>query len=299
MSALAVSSAFCRCAVVLAIASPRLRRSLLPVVGFSVWLMAAAALGHGGFHERIADLTAQVKADPSNPLLHLELGNLHGQHRDLHLSLQNLDRVDEMAPGKYLPDLLRGQAYLAADEFAKAKEALDRQVVSHPESARAWLLRARAERALGHDQGSLADYREALKRTASPDPDIVQEVAAALAAQGNKQEAAQVLGAGIEKLGNIPSLVLTALDLEIETKNFDAAMQRIEQAQLGAPRPEPWMARRATVLAQAGRLEESRAAWKALVEHLESLPAQARNSRAMSNLTTEARKALAALDSLP
>ena len=52
------------------------------------------------------------------------------------------------------------------------------------------------------------------------------------------------------------------------------------------------MARRATVLAQAGRIEESRAAWKALVEHLDSLPENERRSHAMSALREEASAAL-------
>jgi tetratricopeptide (TPR) repeat protein len=257
-----------------------------------------SVLGHGAFHDRIAYVTAAVENNPSDPLLPFELANLHRQHGDVQLSLQNLDRVDALAPGKFLTDLLRGEAWLVANEFAKAKEALDRQIVSHPESARAWMLRARAERQLGQDAASLADYREALKRTASPEPDLVQEVADALATRDCQKEAAQVLAAGIEKLGKIPSLVLRALDLEIAMKNFDAALRRVEEARQSAPRPEPWMARRAAVLAQAGRIEESRAAWKALAEHLDSLPDQERTSAAMSRLAEETRQALATLKSL-
>ena len=68
-----------------------------------------------------------------------------------------------------LTDLLRGQAWLVAGEAAKAKKALDRQLASHPECARAWLLRARAAQRMGEDAASLADYREALSRTASPE----------------------------------------------------------------------------------------------------------------------------------
>ena len=275
----------------------RTGRLVVSLCGLLPLLLAGSVSGHGGFHERIAELRADLKKTPSDPLLHFELGNLHGQHGDLQLSLQNLARVDELAPGKYLTDLLRGQAYLAADEFPKAKEALNRQVASHPESGRTWLLRARANQKPGQNAESVADYRQALKRTASPEPDLVQEVAGALAAHGHKEEAAQVLAAGIEKLGKIPSLVLRALDLEIEMKNFDAALQRIEQAQQGAPRREPWMARRADVLAKAGRVDESRAAWKALLEHLESLPERERTSRAMTRIATEAREALALLES--
>jgi predicted Zn-dependent protease len=249
-------------------------------------------LGHEGLHELIAAQIKAVAKDPSDPGLRLELASLYGRHGELKLALQNLDKVDALAPGKFPTDLFRAEAFLVARDFAKAKQALDRQIAAHPESGPSWLLRARAQRELGQHAASLVDYREALKRTSAPEPDLVEEVAGALAADGQKEEAAQVLAAGIERLGKIPSLMLRALDLEIETKNFDAALVRIEQARRDAPRPEPWMARRAVVLAQAGRTEESRAAWKALLEHLDSLPDHDRSSRAMVEFRKEAGEAL-------
>jgi predicted Zn-dependent protease len=258
-----------------------------------VLLQTGPVFGHGGYHERIAELTAETKKNPADPLLHFALANLHGHHGDLQAALRSADRVDALAPGKFLTDLLRGQAWLVAGEFAKAKVALDRQLLSHPESAQAWLLRARAEQKMGQNTSSLANYREALKRTASPDPDLVQEVAGALATHGHQKEAAQVLAAGIEKLGKIPSLVLRALDLEIAMKDFEAALRRVEEVRQTAPRPEPWMARRAEILMKAGRVEESRAAWKALVKHLDSLPDRERTSNAMRRLAKEANHALA------
>jgi predicted Zn-dependent protease len=281
-----------------AVAAALSRRALLALSGLLLLLQTGSVLGHGGYHERIIYLTAAVENNPSDPLLHFELANVHADHGDLQLALLNLDRVDALASGKFLTDLSRGQAFLVAGEFAKAKEALDRQLLSHPECARAWLLRARAEGKLGQDAACLADYREALKRAASPDPDLLQEVAEALAARGCEKEAGQVLAMGIEKLGKIPSLVLRALDLEIAMKDFEAALRRVEDAGQNAPRPEPWMARRATVLAQAGRIEESRAAWKALAKHLDSLPEQERTSYAMSRLKEETSQALATLKSL-
>ena len=273
-----------------------LRRGVLLVLGaLLVPLSTGSVFGHGGYHERMAYLTAEVEKNPDDPLLYFELGNLHGEHGDWELALQDLERVDALAPGKFLTDLARGNAGLVAGKFTQAKDALDRQLVSHPENARAWLFRARAERQLGQDEASLADFREALKRTPSLDPDIVQEVADALATQGHKDEAAQVLAAGIERLGKIPSLVLRAVELDIAMKNIDAALRRIEDVRREAPRPEPWMARRAMVLAQVGRIDESRQAWKALAEHLDSLPERERASAAMTNFAEETRQALLSL----
>ena len=265
---------------------------LVGLIGLVLLIGSASAFSHEGDHERINFLTEAAEKAPTNPLLHFELASLHARHGDLELALKDLERVDALAPGKFMTDLSRGDAYLVVRDFAKAKQSLDRQITSHPEAVRAWLLRARAEHELGQETASLADYREALKRTVTLEPDMVQEVATALTAAGKREEAAQVLAAGIEKLGRIPSLVLRALDLEVETKNFDAALRRIEQARMEAPRPEPWMARRATVLAQAGRLKESHDAWKALLDHLDSLPDQERTSNAMTQLRQEARDAL-------
>jgi tetratricopeptide (TPR) repeat protein len=273
------------------------RRALLAASSFLLLLQAELVFGHGAYHERMTALTVAVEQNPSDPLLRFELANLHGQHGDLELALEDLDRVDALAPGKFLTDLLRGSAFLVASQFTKAKEAFDRQLVSHPENPRAWLFRARAERQLGHDDACLADYREAFKRTPSPDPDLVQEVADALALRHCQPEAAQVLAKGIEKLGKIPSLVLRAVDLDLTMKNFDAALHLVEEAQHDAPRPEPWMARRAAILDQAGRFDESHAAWKALVVHLASLPDQERSSHAMTTIADEARQALDKLKS--
>ena len=262
-------------------------------------LPGGTLLAHGGYHERIEYLTAAVTTDPSDPRVHFELANLHGQHGDLQLSLRELDRVDALAPQQFLTDLSRGEALFLAGKFAEAKEALDREIGSHPECARAYLLRARVEERLGHEAISLANYRQALQFTLAPDPDLVQEVATALATHDGEQEAAQVLATGIEKLGRVPALVLRAIDLEIASQHFDRALQLIEECRLTAPRPEPWMARRAGVLAQAGQMEESRAAWEALARHLDSLPDQERKSYGMTKLREEAAQALASAKSLP
>jgi tetratricopeptide (TPR) repeat protein len=275
----------------------RICRLLLAGV-LSLATLVGPAFGHGGYHERLAYLNGEVKKNPSDPRLHFELGDLYGQHGDLQLALDHLDRVDALAPGKFLTDLQRGQALLVAGQPAKAKRALDGQIASHPGCASAHLLRARASQRIGEGAASLADYREAWRSTPSPEPDLVQEVADALVAQGCQEEASQVLAKGIEKLGNPPSLVLRAMELEIATKNFDAALSRVEAMRQSAPRPEPWMARRASVLAQAGRIEESRVEWKALVEHLAALPKLERGSHAMSKLMEEARQAIASLASL-
>jgi hypothetical protein len=86
------------------------------------------------------------------------------------------------------------------------------------------------------------------------------------------------------------------MELEIITGDFDSALKRVDQLQKFAPRPEPWMAKRASLLAQAGRIADSRAAWQSLLAHLSALPNLERGSKPMKLLAEQAHQALAALD---
>jgi predicted Zn-dependent protease len=270
------------------------------VVGvFALAICAGPVFGHGGFHERMEQLAAAIEKDPTNGQLHFELADLNAQHGDWQLALLNLKRVDELTPGLYMTNVVRGEAWLVGEKPDKAKEVLDPVLKEHPECIRAWILRARASKALGDLPASAADFSEALQRTRNPEPDLILDTVEVLAAQKQEKAAAQLLATWIDKLGPIPSLVLRALDLEIATKDFDAALRRVEAMRQTAPRPEPWMARRASVLAQAGRIEESRAAWQALVDHLMALPNLERGSHAMSKIMEDAQQALASLASLP
>src|SRR5437588_12144565 len=94
---------------------------LLALGGLLLLLPMTSVFGHGGYHERMAYLTAEVEKNPDDPLLYFELGNLHGEHGDLELALQNLERVDALAPGNFVTDLARGNACLVAGTFGEAK----------------------------------------------------------------------------------------------------------------------------------------------------------------------------------
>ena len=115
----------------------------------------------------------------------------------------------------------------------------------------------------------------------------------ALAAYGDRDAAVQLLAEAVQTLGAVPSLVLQALELELATGRFDDALARVDTLRKIWPLPEPWHARRAAILAQAGRLDEARAEWGALLAHIESLPPTRRASDAVQSVEAEARAALA------
>ena len=199
-------------------------------------------------------------------------------------------------------DLLRGRTLLESGRPAEALPLLD-GFLGPPSRSTPQALVCRA-RALTETRAARRRRSPITARPSSahplPEPDLVQECADALAAQGCDKEAVQVLAAGHRKVRPDPVACASARWIwKSRRKISTAALSRVEAMRQSAPRPEPWMAKRASILAQAGRIQESRAAWQALVEHLAALPNLERGSHAMSKLAAEAKQALAALDSLP
>ncbi len=251
------------------------------------------ATAHGTFHARLALLTEKISISPNDASLHFSLAELYCEHQEPARALTELDLVDALGRGDLAVDYLRGMCLHHLGKSSEALACLNSFVAAHPENSPARLQRARVHSALGETIASLDDYRAAIRLAPLLEPDLVQETADALAKNQQSEEAVQILDSALKTLGPVPSLMLRAVDLETATGRFEAALTRVDALQKIAPRPEPWMARRATVLAQAGRSHESRAAWLALRDHLAALPNLERGSHAMSLLAEQAQRALA------
>ncbi|HEX2749518.1 MAG TPA: tetratricopeptide repeat protein [Verrucomicrobiales bacterium] len=258
----------------------------------------AEAKAHGDLSERIGELKAAAEKSPGDGSLRLQLAEILYQNGNYGESLTALAALDRLAPGKFPTDKLRGLTLLALQRPAEAREALERFLNRFPGDPPALLYRARALAGAGLAKDAVAAYREALKSATAPEPDLFQEVAAALSASGGAEEALSVLERGLKVLGNIPSLAQRALEMEVSLKRFDAALARVESLRSISARPEPWMAKHAGILTAAGRIEDARKEWKQLIAHLDSLPDAVRGSNAMSRLAEEARQNLRTLGSL-
>ena len=148
---------------------------------------------------------------------------------------------------------------------------------------------------LGDAEAALADFHASLANCPDAQPDLVQEVAQACASHGQVDEAVGILETGLKRIGLVPSLQLKLLEIEVRAGRYDSALSRIGGYQNAAVRKEPWMEKRAIILAQAGKTADSQAAWRALISHLKSLPPAERDSHSMILLAERARQALAVL----
>ncbi len=266
-------------------------------LGFFWMIVSGPSMGHGGYDEEIRIADEQIATDPCNGGIWFHRAELHYLHGDWMRALLDLEKSNQLAPGKYPVALVRGKALMAGGKLRLAKTALDEFVKANPESPDGFATRARVELALGDHESAVADFHRALARTRSPEPDLFVETAEASVAAGHPEAALEDLEEGISRLGEIPSLVCKALEMEESLGRFNSALARVSGLEKSVQRPEPWMARRASILAKADRIPESVAAWTGLRDHLLKLPISQRNSHAMSLLLEQTGVALQSLGS--
>lgn len=278
---------------------PTIRRftDTLCLVGVGLLCVAPLALRAHGTHSQLMEVVnRKIEDSPDDANLWYQRGFLNLEHEDAVQALEDLKKAESLAPGKLPTLLLKGLALELSGKLTDARSALDAHILRFPDHGRGYSSRARVLLKLGRTEEALADYRTALSKTPNAEPDLIQESAAAMAANCHEDEAIRILDAGVERLGEIPSLMMKALEIEVKAARYDLALTRVEAIEKSAPRPEPWMAKRAELLAQAQQKEESRAAWQALIAHLQNLPNLERGSNSMSLLAERAHQAIAILD---
>jgi tetratricopeptide (TPR) repeat protein len=274
--------------------------SLLLVPAFIV-LASMSAEAHGAVHEQIAEVTEQLKANPTNAGLYVKRGELHSDHGDWDAALSDYDHAGQLNPSLSIVELARGRTLFQAARFDSAKEALDRYLGRQPNHTDALVLRARVLAQLGHLSASAIDYTRAIDYLAEirrPNPDYYFERARVVAAQGRAQvrEALRGLDDGMVTLGPLPTLQLYAIELELTIGRTDAALTRLDAVARQQPnRPEAWLVRRGEILEHAGRIVEARKAYEEAAAAIDLLSQHRRGTRATLELETRIKEAISRL----
>ena len=274
------------------------------VIVFLLCATAVAALhraevfAHGTSHERIESATLAIASRPDDAPLYLRRAVLHLEHGDWRACLLDADEAERRQTQDLGTGLVRARALSAGGFFTEAMVSLDKFLSAHPRHAAAMMERARVFAALGKKAEAAEEFARAMSHVSQPEPDQVFELAALLCSAGSDADALAVIDRALKVTPGVPSLVECGVKIEIGLGNFDGALRRIAEAISVATIREPLMARRAAVLAQAGRIAESLAAWRELQVRLAVMPAAQRESHAMSSLSERARHAIGALTAL-
>lgn len=263
-----------------------------PGVLVALLLLAGDAGAHGTLDEATAMFDREISARPADPTPHIRRAAVMLENGCWQTALADIELAVRKGAGRAELDLLSARALAAARKPGMAMALLDDFVSAHPAHAAALLTRARLARELGQPEKAIADFRAALSCWKNPEPDLYIELAALLHEQRRSDEAVAALSQGMEQPRPPASLAIKAMEIQMAEGRIDDALKVIDTMQSLSPRLEPWMARRASILEQAGRHDEAREAWLLLKTHLEKLPEHERGSHAMSMIALQAAQAL-------
>lgn len=248
---------------------------------------------HGDLHEQIAGIDRQLTAEPRRADLFLRRAELHRLHREYEAAAADYGRVLELEPAHPEVHWLRARARLDEGNAALALPELDAFLSARAGHASARLTRARVYTALMRFGEAAGEFSAALRLLPQPEPDHYLERMRAQQAAG-VGAAARLAGLtqGLTRLGSVPGLEEAALEIELESGNWDAALARLERRAAGMPRQEQWLFRRGQVLAKAGRTAEAIAALRTCLQAIDALPATLGGTKAIGQLAGAARAEL-------
>jgi tetratricopeptide (TPR) repeat protein len=251
------------------------------------------AFAHEGLHEQIAKVTAQIKLYPNDASLYLKRGELYRLHRDWQRAIADYRQVKRLAPELEVVEFAFGLLFFEAGQFQQANGWLNRYLLHTPQNVEALVLRAKVLARLGKHRAAANDYAKVIKHSSKLKPDYFIERARQLinAGRSNRPAAIAVIDEGIEKLGPIVTLELFAIDIEVVSHQYAAALERLERLAVQSPRKETWLVRRGEILLQAGRIAEAHKAFEQALAAIESLPAYHRGSKAIITLEKRLRAA--------
>jgi tetratricopeptide (TPR) repeat protein len=276
------------------------RWPVMVVVFILALVQPPAARAHGDIHLRILALTRQIEAATNNPArLYLERGELQCEHGEWKAASADYDRAAQLDPNLAGVDLCRAKLLADSGQLPAARAMFGRAIQRSPADGECFVGRARVLVKLGQRQAAIADFRRGLELQRQPQPDYVLALAQTLTAEGQVGDALRSLDDGIKKLGPILALQSYAVELELERKNTDAALARIETILAQVMRREDWLARRGDILIEAGRPAEARNSYEAALAAVNRLPGQLQRGPAMVKLQAHVNAALVRITNAP
>jgi tetratricopeptide (TPR) repeat protein len=263
-------------------------------------LFPVFTIAHLSINEQIVDLTKRLETEPDQAkraTLYLRRGELHRVHRDWSAALADYESARALEPGLAEVDLHIGRAMFEAGRPEHAKLALDRFLGQYPNHVKALVTRARVFVQLGAPLAAAHDFTRAIAQFQPPNhplPEYYLERAQALAAAGDAYIDAALRGLddGINRLGNLVTLQLYAVDLELVKQRYAAALHRLDRLIAQTPHMPHVLARRGEIYEQAGRLAEARQAYTEALRTLTTLPSSRRTSTSVVSLETRLRDAV-------
>jgi tetratricopeptide (TPR) repeat protein len=244
------------------------------------------AQAHPELTGRIEAISEKIAADPKNPALYLQRGDLFRAHSDWTAAEKDFTKAASLDATVSEVDFFRGKMLQDMGELEEAKAALDRFLKAEPQSANGYVIRSRILTELDKPLDAAKDMDKALEHFTDPLPDLYLERAMLYRKAGVqfRDRTRSGLEEGITRFGPLVSIIEQLVDLELEIGRYEHALKYIERLPEAIKDQPQWLARRGDIYLALGKTQEALQAYKSALAQITALPARRRDSRKVSQL---------------
>lgn len=248
---------------------------------------SSMALGHGDVHLQIEKLSAEIQEQPQSAALHVRRGSLYVLDESWEEALVDYEaarRIDASFPNI---DFLRANVLVEIEENERAVTLLDSFLSIAPEHADGYLVRARANVALGRIDAGVEDYSRAIALFGRPAPRHYLERARALSDAGRVDEALTGLADAVADLGPLASLVETAVVADEKRGRYEEALRWANLLDPTLRHSPRWRLIAGDLADHSGRASQAEKEYREGLAAIDALPVGRQGSDAMRGLRSE------------
>ncbi|WP_028101296.1 tetratricopeptide repeat protein [Pseudoduganella violaceinigra] len=258
---------------------------------FALFFFCGQALAHGSLHSQIQELTRTMQREGKSAKLLVQRGRLQMEHGADKSATQDFLLALKLDPNE------RSAHYYLAEQAFNQKKLHDAR--RHAEKFLAMLngepgAVERGQSLYGQIlfeqrqyRAAAAAFRLAVEQAAEPSPEHYLLLAEAQSSAGANVEALSSLDDGMQKLGMLNVLQDKAISLNIESKAWDEALNRLDALIVrGQGLPELYL-RKARILLAAGRQPSAQEAVQVGLASLDQITVARRETPAMRQLHAE------------
>lgn len=231
---------------------------------------------HGDIHHQMDRLEHKIAHDPTNIDLRLQRGQMlliarHGEE-----AYAEFKQILELAPQRFdvLYQVAQSQLLLHQVDAALASVDTFLQKADNDASrVRGLLLQGEILSVASQWQQAGAAYRRGIELSNPLEPDSVLLAVDAYRQAGQFDQAFDVLNVGMTRLGALQAFEDQALELEMQTQRYDAALSRVDRMLSAKLRLPFLLYRKGQILERLSRKAEAKQTYEQALQAIAAMPA--------------------------
>lgn len=199
------------------------------------------SFAHGDLHERIVEVTKEIKVHPDSVYLYLKRGKLYYQHESYQKSIYDLNTSKRLGYNSVEQKLLFANAYFKLEDYKTSLSYSENILSFDSENVHAHKIKAKTFLKLGEFRKSAEAFEDLINYATQSFPQNYIDASIAWELldndEGNKR-ANSIIEKGIENLGHLISLYNRLIELSVKQKNYDFAIVKQYHVISLSPRKE-------------------------------------------------------------